>query len=305
MKVIQIGLSDIQASAIGLGCMRLVKLGVDGLESMVLKCLDLGINFFDHADIYGAGESERLFGEVLKCHPQLRDKMIIQSKCGIRKGFYDNSKAHIMASVDGILDRLKTSYLDILLIHRPDALMEVEEIAQAFSELESNGKVRYFGVSNMNPYQIELLQRALKKPLIANQMQLSIVHSGMIDAGIHVNMKTPFALDADGFTLSYCQREQMTIQAWSVLQASWEEKTFLNHPNYEKLNGVLDELAIKYQVTPSAIAIAWILRHPAQIQAIVGTASITHLEEMVKASEVYLTREEWYRLYLSVDKKLP
>lgn len=305
MKKINLGNSGLFASAIALGMMRISKLLLEEVEALVLKAVALGINFFDHADIYGGGKSESLFGEVLKRHPELRKQIIIQSKCGICKGYYDNSKEHILSSVDKSLTRLNCDYLDVLLIHRPDALMEAEEINEAFLELKKQGKVRYFGVSNMNSLQVEYLQRHLQEKIIINQLQFNVVHSGMIDSGINVNMKNSEATDLDGHILEYSRLNVITIQPWSVLQASWTEGTYIDNPLYPKLNEILDSLANKYQVDKAAIALAWILRHPANMQPIIGTTNITRLEKLIQASDINLTRQEWYQLYLASGHDLP
>lgn len=305
MKKINLGNSGLFASAIALGMMRISKLSLEEVEALVLKAVALGINFFDHADIYGGGKSESLFGEVLKRHPELRKQIIIQSKCGICKGYYDNSKEHILSSVDKSLTRLNCDYLDVLLIHRPDALMEAEEINEAFLELKKQGKVRYFGVSNMNSLQVEYLQRHLQEKIIINQLQFNVVHSGMIDSGINVNMKNSEATDLDGHILEYSRLNAITIQPWSVLQASWTEGTYIDNSLYPKLNEILDSLANKYQVDKAAIALAWILRHPANMQPIIGTTNITRLEKLIQASDINLTRQEWYQLYLASGHDLP
>lgn len=305
MKYINIKNSDLVVSNIALGCMRISNKSVDEVESLVKKAVDLGINFFDHADIYGAGKSEELFGEVLLRNPGLREKIIIQSKCGIRRGYYDSSKEHIITSVENSLKRLKTSYLDILLIHRPDTLMELEEISEAFKYLYDKRLVRYFGVSNMNQFQVELIERNIDFKLLFNQLQFSIVHSILIDEELNVNMKNNESINHGGSILDYSRLNNITIQAWSVLQASWEEGSFLGNPKYRELNEKLYELSLKYNVKPSAIAIAWILRHPAKMQAIVGTTSLDHLEEIAKANDFVLERKEYYDLYLSVNKILP
>ena len=217
MKMIDIGKSGLTASTVGIGCMRISELSVRELETLIRTALDTGINLFDHADIYGGGQCESLFGEVLAGQPWLREQMVLQSKCGIRQGYYDLSKEYILTSVDGILRRLHTDYLDLLLLHRPDSLMEPEEIAEAFDDLADSGKVRFFGVSNMNPAQIELIQSALGQRLVANQMQFSLARSGMVDSGIHANV--PSAQDSrDESVLEYCRLKNITIQTWSPLQ---------------------------------------------------------------------------------------
>lgn len=306
MDYFQIAKTNLKASRLALGCMRIANKSAEEVEELVQTALDAGINFFDHADIYGGGKSETIFGEVLKKHPEYREKMIIQTKCGIVSGKrYDFSKEHILQSVHDSLERLQTEYIDILLLHRPDALCDPKEVAEAFDELYESGKVKYFGVSNHTPLQIELLQKYTKHPLIINQLQLSIVHSVMIDSGMNMNMKESWAQDKDGGVLDYCRLHDITIQPWSVVQASWAEGCFIDHPQYEKLNQVMKELADEYHVTKSAIAIAWLLRHPACMQPIMGTTSPVHLKEMVQACDVHLTRQQWYDLYLASDKPLP
>ncbi|WP_296877935.1 aldo/keto reductase family oxidoreductase [Thomasclavelia sp.] len=306
MEYIQLPKTDLKVSRIALGCMRIAdKTGAE-VERLVKTALDLGINFFDHSDIYGGGKSEMLFGEVLKMHPEYRQKMIIQTKCGIVPGKrYDFSKEHIINSVNESLKRLNSDYVDILLLHRPDALCDPKEVAEAFDELYQSKKVKYFGVSNHTPYQIKLLQKYCKYPLIINQLQLSIVHSVMIDAGLNMNMKEAWAQDKDGGVLDFCRLNDILIQPWSVLQASWAEGTFINNPDYQKLNDELDKLAQLYHVDKTAIAIAWLLRHPAKMQPIAGTTSPEHLTKIVKAVDVKLTRQQWYDLYLASDKPLP
>lgn len=305
MQYITIPHSDLRVSKLALGCMRISGLSVDDVEKLVLKALDLGVNFFDHADIYGGGESEVKFGEVLKRHPELRERMIIQTKCGICQGYYDLSKEHIIASVDKSLQRLGIEDIDILLLHRPDALMDPKEVASAFDELYESGKVHYFGVSNMTPGQIEKIQKHTKHPILFNQLQFNVVNAGMIDQGIFANMTDPHAIDHDGGILDYCERKEITIQPWSILQASWEKGSYLNHPDYQKLNDCLQQLSEKYQVSKSAIALAWILRYPTDMQPIAGTTSPKHLEELVQAFDIELSRQDWYALYLSVDRVLP
>ena len=306
MEYIQLPKTDLKVSRIALGCMRIAdKTGAE-VEKLVKTALDLGINFFDHSDIYGGGKSEMLFGEVLKMHPEYRQKMIIQTKCGIVPGKrYDFSKEHIINSVNESLKRLNSDYVDILLLHRPDALCDPKEVAEAFDELYQSKKVKYFGVSNHTPYQIKLLQKYCKYPLIINQLQLSIVHSVMIDTGLNMNMKEAWAQDKDGGVLDFCRLNDILIQPWSVLQASWAEGTFINNPDYQKLNDELDKLAQLYHVDKTAIAIAWLLRHPAKMQPIAGTTSPEHLTKIVKAVDVKLTRQQWYDLYLASDKPLP
>jgi predicted oxidoreductase len=298
MKNIILGTTDIKASSIGLGCMRIADMEKEDVNKLINIALEEGINFFDHADIYGKGRSEEIFSEAIGMNSSLREKMIIQSKCSIRPGFYDYSKEHIISSVDGILKRLKTDYLDILLLHRPDTLMEPEEVSEAFEELFKAGKVREFGVSNHNPMQIELLNKYLKNKIMINQLQFSLMHTGIIDSGINVNMKVEPSIDRDGSILEYCRLKDITIQAWSPFQYGFFEGVFLNNDKFPELNA-------KINVTNSAIATAWILRHPAKIQTIVGTTNTERLRDICKASEVELTRQEWYELYRAAGNQLP
>ena len=305
MKTITLNNTNLSIPEIGMGCMRIVELeNADAVKSWVDTALENGINFFDHADIYGKGRCEELFGKVLT--PSLREKIILQSKCSIRPGIaFDFSKEHILNSVDGILKRLNTEYLDILLLHRPDTLMEPEEVADAFRILKENGKVRHFGVSNQTPMQMELLSKYCDEPLLINQLQLSIAHCPMINSGINANMYNDSGINRDGGVLEYCRLKDITIQAWSPFQYGMFEGIFLGNEKFAELNKVIDDLAEKYNVTNSAIAVAWILRHPAGIQTIVGTTNKDRIAQISKASEIRLTREEWYALYMAAGNKLP
>jgi predicted oxidoreductase len=284
--------------------MRLNSLSKKNAEYFIKTALDLGANFFDHADIYGGGQCESLFADA--CMPHSRDKIILQSKCGIRPGVaFDFSKEHILAAVDGILKRLKTEYLDVLLLHRPDALAEPEEVASAFDILHNGGKVRNFGVSNQNTFQIQLLQRFVNQPIAVNQLQLSVTNANMISAGLHVNMLDDAAINRDGSVLDFCRLNNITIQAWSPLQFGFFEGVFLNNEKFPKLNAKIQETAEKYGVTDTAIALAWILRHPAHIQPIIGTMNEKRLTDCVKSAEITLSRDEWYAIYLSAGNTLP
>ena len=305
MKTITLNNTNLSIPEIGMGCMRIVELeNANAVKSWVDTALEHGINFFDHADIYGKGRCEELFGQVLT--PSLREKIILQSKCSIRPGIaFDFSKEHILNSVDGILKRLNTEYLDILLLHRPDTLMEPEEVADAFRILKESGKVRHFGVSNQTPMQMELLSKYCDEPLLINQLQLSIAHCPMINSGINANMYNDSGINRDGGVLEYCRLKDITIQAWSPFQYGMFEGIFLGNEKFAELNKVIDDLAEKYNVTNSAIAVAWILRHPAGIQTIVGTTNKDRIAQISKASEIGLTREEWYALYMAAGNKLP
>ncbi|SHG18754.1 aldo/keto reductase [Ornithinibacillus halophilus] len=305
MKNIRLGNSDLHVSNLSLGCMRMANLNESQASDVINHSLELGINFFDHADIYGGGKSEEIFANAIEMNPAIREKMFLQTKTGIRKGFFDFSKEHIVGSVEQSLKRLKTDYVDVLLLHRPDTLVEPEEVAEAFNELEQSGKVRYFGVSNHNPLQIELLKKYVEQDLIINQLQFSMMHTGMIDAGLQVNTKHENSLNRDGSVLDYSRLNDMTIQAWSPFQYGFFEGVFVDNDKFPELNEKLQEIADKYQVTKSAIAIAWVLRHPAKIQPVLGTMNIERLTQIAKASDIVLTREEWYELYRSAGNELP
>ncbi len=305
MKQIKIAKSGLAVSEIGLGCMRISGMTNADISRLVNTALDEGVDFFDHADIYGGGKSEERFAEALEMNPRFRERMTLQTKCGIRKGYFDFSKEHILEAVDGSLKRLRTEYVDVLLLHRPDALVEPEEVAEAFSILEKSGKVRHFGVSNQNPTQIELLTQTVKQPILFNQLQFSITNTGMIDAGINVNMKIDPSIDRDGGILDYCRLKDITIQPWSPFQYGFFEGTFLKNDKFPELNKTIDAMAAAKGVTNTAIAIAWILRHPARMQPIVGTTNPGRLKDICKASNVALTRPEWYEIYRAAGNKLP
>lgn len=305
MTKINVAKGLMEIPSIALGCMRIADMEVKDVRNLVDTALEEGINFFDHADIYGGGKSEEVFAKAVDMSPSSREKMFIQSKCGIRDGYFDFSKDHIIKSVDGILNRLNTDYLDVLLLHRPDTLMEPEEVAEAFNLLEASGKVKYFGMSNQNAMQLEFLQRYIDQPLIFNQLQLSIMRTGMIDSGINVNMKVPSSVDHDGHILEYCRMNGITLQAWSPFQYGFFEGVFLNNEKFPELNNVINKIADRYCVSNSAIAVAWILRHPAKIQTIIGTTKTSRIKEMAKATTVSLTREEWYEIYRAAGNILP
>ncbi|HIC2782778.1 TPA: aldo/keto reductase [Streptococcus agalactiae] len=300
-----IGQTGIQATRIALGCMRMSDLKGKQAEEVVGTALDLGINFFDHADIYGGGLSELRFRDAIKHLNVNRDKMIIQSKCGIREGYFDFSKEYILSSVDGILERLGTEYLDFLILHRPDVLVEPEEVAEAFTKLRAEGKVKHFGVSNQNRFQMELLQSYLDEPLAVNQLQLSPAHTPMFDAVLNVNMLNKASIEHDDGIVDYCRLKRVTIQAWSPFQIDLSRGLFVNHPDYKELNETIAKLAKNYNVSSEAIVIAWILRHPAKMQAIVGSMNPSRLKAIDKANDIALTRKEWYDIYRSAGNILP
>lgn len=308
MRYITLGQDDKELSEIVLGMMRIKDKSVKEVEELVETALSVGINAFDLADIYGLGRCEELLGLVLKNRPDLREKMWIQSKCGIRIEeftYFDFSKDYIIKSVDGILQRLKIDHLDSLLLHRPDALMESDQVAEAFDLLYKQGKVRDFGVSNQNPMMMELLKKDVKQPLAVNQLQLSAAFTPGFESGFHVNMEDSQAAMRDGSIFEYCKLHDVVIQAWSVLQFGYFKGNFVGNEKFQALNQVLDRLAIKYGVTSSTIAISWILRYPAKMQAIVGTTNPKHLIEASQAANFSLTRKEWYEIYLAAGNNLP
>ena len=305
MKSINLGGSGLMGSAIGLGCMRISSMGREELSRHIHTALDCGITFFDHADIYGGGESERLFGSVLASEPGLRDQLVLQSKCGIRPNMLDLSKEHILESVDGILQRLGTDRLDMLLLHRPDVLIEPDQVAEAFDRLGQSGKVLHFGVSNFTSRQIELLQSGLKQKLLVNQMQFGIMCPGLVAHGLEANTQMPHAADRDGEVLDYCRLKEITIQAWSPFQYGFFGGTFLDNDQFPELNQTLQEVGDTYGVSKGAVAAAWILRHPANIQVILGTTKPERVRDIAAGSEIRLSREEWYRIYLAAGNKIP
>ena len=308
MRYITLGQDDKELSEIVLGMMRIKDKSVKEVEELVETALSVGINAFDLADIYGRGRCEELLGLVLKNRPDLREKMWIQSKCGIRIEeftYFDFSKDYFIKSVDGILQRLKIDHLDSLLLHRPDALMESDQVAEAFNLLYKQGKVRDFGVSNQNPMMMELLKKDVKQPLAVNQLQLSAAFTPGFESAFHVNMEDSQAAMRDGSIFEYCQLHDVVIQAWSVLQFGYFKGNFVGNEKFQALNQVLDRLAIKYGVTSSTIAISWILRYPAKMQAVVGTTNPKHLREVSQAANFSLTRKEWYEIYLAAGNNLP
>lgn len=311
MKKINIGSKGIHASSIIHGCMRLAGHSVKEADELINTAIDLGIDYFDHADTYADGESEILFGKVLAQNPGMRNKIKIQSKCGIIRDSsntiiaFNFSKEHIIDAVNSTLKRLGVEHIETLLLHRPDSLMEPEEVASAFDELYNAGKVSHFGVSNQTPMQIELLKTCVTKPLIINQLQLSVLECGMIGQGMNTNMTNTLSVMHDGSVLEYSRINDMTIQAWSPFQVGFFQGTFLGNPDYPELNAVLAKYAEKYNCTKSAIAVAWILRHPAKIQVIAGTCNPIHLREIAEADRIELSRIEWYDIYRKSGHTLP
>lgn len=304
MKYVTIG-GKISASAVTLGCMRMAGLEEKRVDEIIDCALSCGVNLFDHADIYGRGEAERLFGGYLRRHKGAREGIFIQTKCAIHDGQYDFSKEHIVNSVEASLSRLGVDYVDFLLLHRPDTLMEPEEVAEAFDALKSGGKVRNFGVSNHNLMQIELLKTAVKQPLVVNQLQFSVTEAGMVTSGMNVNMKNAESQMHDGGILEYSRIKNMTIQAWSPFQYGFFDGTFVGSEKFPALNKKLAEIGEKYGLTETGVAAAWILRHPANMQLIAGTMNPDRLREICKAADVTLERSEWYEIYRAAGHCLP
>ncbi|KRD43600.1 aldo/keto reductase [Cellulomonas sp. Root930] len=309
MKTFTLPGTDIVVPNVVLGLMRIAEKSDDEIRTLVAAGRDAGITMIDHADIYGGAMHvcERRFAEAMRLTAADRAELVIQTKCGIvpPDGF-DFSSEHIIESVDGSLAALGTDYLDILLLHRPDALVEPEEVARAFDELEAAGKVRAFGVSNQTPGQIELLKKHVRQPIVANQLQLSITHSSIIARGVAANMQAEDqSIDRDGGILDYCRLNDITIQAWSPFQAGFFTGVFLGSPDYPELNAVIDRLAGQYDVPPIAIATAWITRHPAQMQVVLGTTSPDRVTGAARGSDIPLTRPEWYELFRAAGYILP
>ena len=308
MKMLNIVNGPQNASVIIQGCMRMPALSKEDAAKAIRTAYDCGINFFDHATCYGNGEAEERFAQALPLTGIKREDIIIQSKCGLcfDRNEFDWTKENILSSVDDSLRRLKVEYLDALLLHRPDLLFDPEEVAEAFDTLEKTGKVRCFGVSNLMPMQIELLKKYVKQPLVFNQVQLSLEQSQLIDQALYMNNKTTeFSINRDGSALDYCRLHDITIQAWSPLQHGMFGGTFIDNEDFPELNKALATIAEREGVSKAAVAIAWILRHPAKMQAIIGTMNPEHIKDTCDAVKVNLSHHDWYELYLASGKYLP
>jgi predicted oxidoreductase len=301
----KLGTSSLEVPVVAVGCMRIGDLTPTEAERFLDTALSQGANFFDHADVYGGGTCEERFRNAIHMTDDVREKIILQTKCGIRQGQFDFSREHILQSVEGSLRRLRTDYLDVLLLHRPDALVEPEEVAETFEELRQAGKVRHFGVSNQKPMQMALLQKFMKQPIVANQLQLSITNATMISNGINVNMENEAAVDRDGSVLDYCRLHNVTIQPWSPFQYGFFEGVFLDNPKFPTLNREINAQAARYGVSNTTIVMAWLLRHPAHMQPVTGTMNPARLVDCCRASDVTLTREDWYAIYRAAGNVLP
>ncbi|GAB3601205.1 aldo/keto reductase [Microbacterium tumbae] len=310
MKTFTLPGTDIVVPNVVLGLMRIQDKSDEEVRTLVRTARDAGITFLDHADVYGTGMHgcERRFAEALRLSSSEREEYVIQSKAGIVKEgpYFDFSYERIVESVNGSLEALGTDYLDILLLHRPDALVEPEEVARAFDELSSAGKVRAFGVSNQTPRQIDLLRKHVTQPIVANQLQLSITHAPMIAQGVAANMqKLDQSIVRDDGIIDYCRLNDITIQAWSPFQAGFFDGPFLGSDRYPELNAVVDRLAEKYGVPAEAIAVAWITRHPAQMQVVLGTTTPSRVQAAAQGSDIPLTRAEWYELFRAAGYTVP
>ena len=309
MKNYTVPNTPLTVSSVILGLMRIAEMTDAQIRELFDAAVDAGVTVFDHADIYGGERHrcEKRFGEAVTLSAADRGRISIQSKVGIRRGWFDFSREHILESVDGSLSALKTDYLDVLLLHRPDTLVEPEEVADAFETLHKAGKVKHFGVSNHTPGQIELLKTAVRQPLLFNQVQLSITHANLIAQGVAANMGgLDQSISRDIGLLDYSRLNGMMLQAWSPFQKGFLDGVFIgDRKNFAELNDVLDDLAAKYSVTPTGIAVAWITRHPANIQTVLGTTKAERVRESVAGSDVRLTREEWYQLFRAAGNKVP
>ena len=301
----KLGNSRLEVPVVAVGCMRLQSLDAAAAEAFVQTALEVGANFFDHADVYAGGRCESLFADAVHMSDDVRERLILQSKCGIHAGMYDFSPEHIVAAVEGSLRRLRTDYLDVLLLHRPDALMEPAEVAEAFAQLERAGKVRHFGVSNFNPMQIQVLQKSVRQPIVANQLQMGIAHATMIASGLNVNMENAAAVDRDGGVLDFCRLQNITVQPWSPFQHGFFGGAFLGNEKFADLNRQIDAVAAAHGVANTTIVIAWLLRHPARLQPVTGTMQTERLRDCVRAADVQLSRQEWYAIYRAAGNGLP
>ena len=317
MKTTKLGKTSLDIPALALGVMRMGTRTPEEGAAAINVAYEAGVNFIDSADIYGRGNSEKVFGKALKLSDVKREDLFIQSKTGIVVGpngshgslvygsRYEFTKEHILNAVDGILKRMDIDYLDCLVLHRPDVLMDLEVIKQAFDVLQATGKVRFFGVSNFNPAQFKMLQNAVSQPLMFDQVQFGLMHTGMIDFGLHTNMTDDDSINHDGSLLEFLRMNHITLQAWSPFQYGTFEGTFINNPAFPELNKKLQEIGDKYGVGKNAVAAAWILRWPGQVQVIMGTMTPAHIVDSAKGADIELTNQEWYDLYFAAGHDLP
>ena len=311
MKTFTMPGTDLTVPNVTLGLMRIREMSDQDVQGLYGTARESGIDFFDHADVYGGDHGcERRFAEALQLTPTERAEIVLQTKAGIVPtdggAYFDYSYEHIVEAANASLTALDTEYIDILLLHRPDALVEPEEVARAFDELAAAGKVRAFGVSNHTPGQIDLLKKYVTQPIVANQLQLSITHSPIVAQGVSANMLgEDQSIDRDRGILDYCRLHDITIQAWSPFQAGFFDGVFLDSAKYPELNAVIDRLATQYDVPPIAIATAWITRHPAQMQVVLGTTNSERVAGAALGSDIPLTRPEWYELFRAAGHIVP
>ncbi|WP_432523296.1 aldo/keto reductase [Kineococcus sp. SYSU DK006] len=310
MRTVPLGTTGLQVPNVVLGLMRIVDMSDEEVRTLWTTAREAGITFVDHADVYGQGlhRCERRWAEAVPLSPSERDAVTIQTKCGIVPDgpYFDFSYEHVVASVNASLEALRTDRIDVLLLHRPDALVEPDEVARAFDELHEAGKVRAFGVSNHTPGQIELLKRSVRQPLVANQLQLSITHAPLVAQGVAANMQgLEQSVSRDAGLLDYCRLNDITVQAWSPFQAGFFDGVFLDDPRYPELNAVLDRLAGQYDVPKLAVATAWITRHPANMQVVLGTTNPGRVAAAAQGSDLPLTRAEWYELFRAAGYTVP
>ncbi|MBQ9155900.1 MAG: aldo/keto reductase [Eubacterium sp.] len=308
MQYIEFGKNKDRVSKIIIGLMRTAEMDPAEIAELINTGLEEGINYLDTADCYTNGKAEDKLGQTFAANPGLREKVFLQSKCGIRNEeftWFDFSKEHILEAVDASLMRLKTDHLDCLLLHRPDALMEPEEIAEAFDILYAAGKVKNFGVSNQNPIMMDMIRKYVKYPIMTNQVQLSAAFTPSLNAGFNVNMENDHAIMRDGGLFEYCRLHDIVIQAWSPYQYGYFQGVFLGSDKYPKLNQVLNRMAEEKGVSAAAIALAWVLKYPGRTQAVTGTTKPARIRDAAKATEVTLTKKEWYEIYLSAGNELP
>lgn len=306
MRTQEIGQSELEASRVALGVMRFAGMPQPAATASVAAALEAGISFFDTADIYGGGESTRVLGAALGELGVAREEVVLQTKAGIVPGArYDFSRAHLEAALDAELERLQTDYVDFFLLHRPDPLLDIDELAETLGGMLESGKVRHLGVSNMNPWQIDLVQATIDAPLEVNQLQFGLGHTQLISSGLHVNMADDTAAERGTGCIECARLYGMTIQAWSPYQFGTFAGCFIGHTDFPELNAALDEVAAEYGTTPTAVATAWILRHPAQMQVICGSTSPEHIRESAAGADIELTREQWWKLYQAAGTDLP
>lgn len=308
MRKTRLGMRD--ASMLGLGMMGIEPLGDAEIRELFGTARALGVDVFDHADIYGSEwhACERRFGEALRLAPDERDAIVIQSKCGIRRDAhgFDFSAEHIVRQVEGSLSALRTDRLDVLLLHRPDALVEPDEVARAFDALESAGKVVAFGVSNHTPGQIELLRSAVRQPLVADQVQFGLGHAGLVAQGIAANMEgVAQSAVRDGGLVEWARLNGVRLQAWSPFRRGFFAGSLFDDGAPSALRDALARVGTAHGLTASGTATAWIARHPAEIQTVVGTTRPERLREAAAGIDARLSRSEWYELLGAAGYTIP